>query len=53
MYRRVIVYAYKLFIVSFLLLLPILDLRFAGFEGIGDGMPITAFDGPGEGIVFR
>jgi hypothetical protein len=33
--------------------LPFLDLRLAGFEGGGNGMPITAFDGPGKGIVFR
>jgi hypothetical protein len=33
--------------------LPFLDLRLAGLDGGGDGMPITAFDGPGEGIVFR
>ena len=35
------------------LLLPILDLHLTRFEGGGDDMPITAFDGPGKGIVFR
>jgi hypothetical protein len=33
--------------------LPLFDLRLAGFEGVGDDMPITAFDGLGECIVFR
>jgi hypothetical protein len=33
--------------------LPLLDLRLAGFESGGDDMPITAFDGPSECIVFR
>jgi hypothetical protein len=34
-------------------LLLLLDLRLAGFEGGGDDMPITAFDGLDECIVFR
>jgi hypothetical protein len=33
--------------------LPFLNLRLAGFEGGGNGMPIPAFDGLGEGIIFR
>jgi hypothetical protein len=33
--------------------LPFLDLRLTGFEGGGDDMPITAFNGPGECVVFR
>jgi hypothetical protein len=33
--------------------LPFLDLYLTGLEGSGDDMSITAFNGPGECVVFR